>query len=80
MDVFFVHPYNLKWFSSCAVKERPYWKSQFKERVQEAIRYVKMIDNFDELVDPCTLAHHCLGPEPSLYVFQVIDREQRKRK
>ena len=43
------------------------------------IKYARTIDDFDELVDPRKLAHHCLGPEPSLYVLQTIDREQRKR-
>ena len=61
------------------MKVRPDLESQFEERVQEAIKYARTIDNFDELVDPRTLARHCLGPEPSLYVFQAIDREQRKR-
>ena len=37
------------------------------------IKYARTIDDFDELVDPRKLAHHCLGPEPSLYVLQTID-------
>ena len=41
--------------------------------------YARTIEDFDELVDPRTLARHCLGPKPSLYVLQAIDREQRKR-
>ena len=61
------------------MKERPDLESQFEERVQEAIKYARTIDDFDELVDPRTLARHCLGPKPSLYVLQAIDREQRKR-
>ena len=60
------------------MKERPDLESQFEERVQEAIKYARTIDDFDELVDPRTLARHCLGPEPSLYVLQAIDQEQRK--
>ena len=55
------------------MKERPDLEGQFKERVQEAIKYVRTIDDFDELVDLRTLARHCLGPEPSLYVLQTID-------
>ena len=51
------------------MKERPDLESQFEERVQEAIKYVRTIDDFDELVDPHTLACHYLGPEPSLYVL-----------
>ena len=61
------------------MKERLDLDSQFEERVQEAIKYARTIDNFEELVDPRILARHCLGPEPSLYVLQAIDREQRKR-
>ena len=61
------------------MKVRPDLESQFEERVQEAIKYVRTIDDFDELVDPHTLACHYLGPEPSLYILQTIDREQRKR-
>ena len=37
------------------------------------------IDDFDELVDLHTLAHHCLGLEPLDYVLRAIDREQKKR-
>ena len=74
-------PSNLARFLLCyAVKERPELDSQFKERVHEAIKYAKTIEDFDELIDPRTLACHYLGPKPSLYVLQVIDREQRKCK
>ena len=37
------------------------------------------IDDFDELVDSRTLAHHCLGPEPSDYVLRAMKREEKKR-
>ena len=65
-------------FSYSVVKERLELKSRFEERIQEAIKYVSTIDDFDKLVDPRTLALHCLGPKPSLYVLQAIDREERK--
>ena len=65
-------------FSCPIAKEHPELKSRFKDRVQEAIKYISMIDDFDELVDPCTLACHYLGLEPSLYILQTIDREERK--
>ena len=55
------------------MKEHPELEEKFKERVQEAIKYVSTIDDFDELVDPHTLARHCLGPEPSDYVLCAID-------
>ena len=63
-----------------AVKERPDLESKFDEWVQVAVKYAGMIEDFNELIDPRTLAHHCLGPEPSLYVFSALDREEKKRK
>ena len=60
------------------VKEHPELKSRFERRVQEAIKYASTIEDFDELVDLRTLARHCLGPKPSLYVLRAIDREERK--
>ena len=62
-----------------AVKECPELESKFEERVQVAIKYARTIDDFDELIDPCTLARHCLRPEPSLYVLSTLEREERKR-
>ena len=61
------------------MKERLELEGKFKERVQEAIKYASTTDDFDELVDPRTLARHCLGPEPSDYVLRMIDREEKKR-
>ena len=55
-------------------------ESRFEERVQEAIKYMRTIEDFDELVDPRMLANHCLGPKPSPYMFHAIDREERKSK
>ena len=62
------------------MKERPELESRFDERVQVAIEYARTIKDFNKLIDPRTLAHHCLGPEPSLYVLSVLDREEKKRK
>ena len=62
------------------MKDRPELKSKFEERVQAAIRYARTIEDFGELIDPRTLARHCLGPEPSLYVLSTLDREEKKRK
>ena len=67
-------------FSVFVAKERPKLKSGFEERVQEAIKYVSTINDFNELVDPRTLARHCLGLEPSLYVLRAICREEKKSK
>ena len=61
------------------VKEHLELESRFEGRVQEAIKYASTIEDFDELVDPHTLACHYLGPEPPLYILQAIDREERKR-
>ena len=41
--------------------------------------YAKTIDYFDDLVDPRTLAHHCLGPEPSFYVLRAIEIEEKSK-
>ena len=62
------------------VKERLELESEFDEWVQAAVQYARMIEDFNELIDPHTLAHHCLGPEPSLYVLSALDREEKKRK
>ena len=66
--------------SSFAVKYRLEQEAKFAERVQAAIKYARTIEDFGELIDPRTLARHCLGPEPSLYVLSTLDREERKRK
>ena len=63
-----------------AVKDRPELESKFEERVQAAIWYARTIEDFGDLIDPRTLARHCLGPEPSLYVLSTLDREKKKCK
>ena len=55
-------------------------ESGFDERVQATVEYARTIEDFNELIDPRTLARHCLGPEPSLYVLSALDREEKKRK
>ena len=62
------------------MKDRPELEAKFVERVQAAIEHARTIEDFGELIDPRTLARHCLGPEPSLYVLSTLDREERKRK
>ena len=62
------------------MKERPDLESKFDEQVQAAVKYARTIEDFNELIDPCTLACHCLGPEPSLYVLSALDREEKKCK
>ena len=61
------------------VKKRHELEDKFEERVLEAVKYASTIEDFYELVDPRTLACHCLGLEPSPYVLRAIDREERKR-
>ena len=70
-------PFLLLYF---VAKERLELESKFNERVQATVEYVRTIDDFDELIDPRTLARHCLGPEPSFYVLSILDREEKKRK
>ena len=62
------------------MKEHPDLESKFDERVQEAVKYARTIEDFNELINPRTLACHCLGLEPSLYVLSALDREEKKRK
>ena len=57
--------------------ERPELEGKFEERVQEAARYAGTIEDFDKLVGLRTLARHCLGPKPSLFVLRVINREEK---
>ena len=61
-------------------KKRPELESRFDERVQAAIKYTRTIEDLNELIDPRTLARHCLGSEPSIYVLSILDREEKKRK
>ena len=55
------------------MKDRPVLESKFEEQVQAVIRYARTIEDFGDLIDPRTLARHCLGPEPSLYVLNTLD-------
>ena len=70
---------NLSICCVCAVKKRPKLKSKYKECVKAATKYVKTIDEFDDLVDPRTLACHCLGLKPSSFVLRVIEIEEKSK-
>ena len=59
------------------VRDHPKLESRFEERVWAAVEYVSTIDNFDDIVDPRTLARHFLGPEPSHYILNAIHHEER---
>ena len=54
--------------------------SRYKQCVEAAIEYANLIDDFDDLVDPHTLALYCLGPEPSAFVLHTIEIEEKKSK
>ena len=41
------------------------------------MKYAKTIDNFDNPVDPQTLARHCLGPKPSAFVLRATAIEEK---
>ena len=66
-------------FSYFAIKESPKLESKFVEHVQVAIRYMSTTNNFDELVDPRTLAHHYLEPEPSHFILHAIRQEEKSK-
>ena len=61
------------------MRKHPELKGKFEEWVQEVVKYTSTIKDFDELVNPCALPHHCLGPKPSPYVLRALNREERKR-
>jgi len=65
---------------SYVVKRRPKLKSRYVGRVEKAIKQAKTIEDWDDLVDPRTLAFYCLGQEPSAYVLRNIDIEEKKSK
>ena len=62
----------------CTAKRWPKLKSRYKVRVGMAIEYVRTIDDFNDLVDPRTLAFHCLGLEPFAFVLRNIEIEEKK--
>ena len=55
-------------------------ESRYKQCFKATIEYAKSIDDFDDLVDPRTLALYYLGPVPSIYVLHTIEREKKKSK
>ena len=72
-----VHPDLVPFFF--LVKDHLELESRFAEHVRAVIEYASTIDDFDDLVDPRTLAHHCLGPKPSHYVLRAIHREEKSK-
>jgi len=55
-------------------------KSRYKQHVEAVIKYAKSIDDFNDLVDPRTLALYYLGPEPSTFILRIIEIEEKKSK
>ncbi|XP_075672036.1 uncharacterized protein LOC142641480 isoform X2 [Castanea sativa] len=68
-----------QWRTPNLVKRRPKLKSRYKERVEKAIEYARTIEDWDDLVDPRTLAFDCLGPEPSAFVLRNLRIEGKKK-
>ena len=62
------------------MKRRPKLKSKYQGRVEKAIEYAKVIESWEDLVDPRTLAFYCLGPDPSLYMLRLIEIKGKKSK
>ena len=60
------------------MKRQPKLKSKYNKRVEKAIEYALMIESWDDLVDPRTLAFYNLGPDPSSYVLHTLIIEEKK--
>ena len=60
------------------MKRRLKLKSKYNKRVEKAIEYALMIESWDDLVDPRTLAFYNLGPDPSSYVLHTLSIEEKK--
>ena len=63
----------------CIIKKCPKLKSRYRRCVEVTTGYGKMINDFDDLVDPRTFARHCLGLKPSAYVLRVIEIEEKSK-
>ena len=59
------------------VKDRLELENRFEEHAHAVVEYTSIINDFDDLVDPRTLARHCLGQEPSHYIFHAIHHEEK---
>ena len=46
----------------------------------KAIEHARTVENWDDLMDPRTLAFYCLGPEPSAFVLRTFSIEGKKSK
>ena len=48
--------------------------------MEKAIKYAKLIEDWDDLKDPQNLAFYYLGLEPSAFVLRNINVEEKKNK
>ena len=64
----------------CAVKRQPKLKSRYIECVEKAIEYAPTIENWDDLVDPRTLAFYNLSLDSFSYVLRALSIEEKKSK
>ena len=62
-----------------SAKVRPKLKSRHRERVKVAFDHARTINDFDDLINPRTLYHHFLGPEPSPFVLRAIEKEEKSK-
>ena len=54
--------------------------SRYIQHVENAIEYAPTIENWDDLVDPRTLAFYNLGPDPSSYILHALSIEEKESK
>ena len=59
-------------------KRQPKLKSRYKKRVEKAIEYVRTIENWDDLMDPRTLAFYCLELEPSVFICTLLKLKEKR--
>lgn len=69
-----------QWGVLTLVKRRPKLNTRHNECVKQAIEYAKMIESWDDLIDPRTLAFYNLGLGPSSFVLCNIDIKGKKSK
>ena len=48
--------------------------------MEKAIEYGQTVENWDDLLDPRTLAFYCLEPEPSTFILRNLEIEGKKSK
>ena len=52
-------------------------EDRYQGRVQVALEFAFMIEDFDDLMDPPHLYDYCLGPEPFAHVLKKILWEEK---